>query len=98
VLSAILNVSAFAQEKTGPFLIAAQVTERTNERRVVRTACGFSAKNLPAQLNDMNQEVAAMIESGEPLMPPGVPRNHPDPKKLVTEDCIRPKSSTTIGP
>jgi len=23
-------------------------------------------------------------------MPPGVPKNYPDPKKLVTEDCIKP--------
>jgi hypothetical protein len=23
-------------------------------------------------------------------MPPGVPTNYPDAKKLVTEDCIRP--------
>ena len=25
------------------------------------------------------------------LITPGVPKNYPDPKKLLTEDCIRPK-------
>jgi len=57
----------------------------------VLTAYGFSAKkNLLAQLLALNQEVAAKIEKGEPVMPPGVPKNYPDAKKLVTEDCIRP--------
>jgi len=57
----------------------------------VLTAYGFSAKkDLLAQLLALNQQVAAKIEKGEPVMPPGVPRNYPDAKKLVTEDCIRP--------
>src|SRR6267142_830476 len=59
----------------------------------VLTAYGFSAKkDLLAQLLALNQQVAAKIEKGEPVMPPGVPKNYPDAKKLVTEDCIKPVS------
>ena len=57
----------------------------------VLTAYGFSAKrDLLAQLLALNQAVAAKIEKGESVTPPGVPKNYPDPKKLVTEDCIKP--------
>ncbi len=57
----------------------------------VLTAYGFSAKkDLLAQLLALNQQVAAKIEKGEPVTAPGVPKNYPDAKKLVTEDCIRP--------
>ena len=28
--------------------------------------------------------------SGNPVTAPGVPRNYPDAKKLMTEDCIKP--------
>jgi len=57
----------------------------------VLTAYGFSAKkDLLAQLLALNQQVAARTEKGEPVMPPGVPKNYPDSKKLVTEDCIKP--------
>ncbi len=34
-----------------------------------------------------------MIEKGEIGMPPRVPKNYHDAKKLVTEDCIRPSAS-----
>ena len=65
----------------------------------VLTAYGFSAKkDLLAQLLALNQEVAAKIENGESATAPGVPKNFPDVKKLVTEDCIRPKSATPLGP
>ena len=47
-------------------------------------------KDLIAQLLALNQQVAAKIENGEPVMPPGVPKNYADARKLVTEDCIRP--------
>jgi hypothetical protein len=30
------------------------------------------------------------IEQIEPVTAPGVPKNYPDAKKLVTEDCIKP--------
>jgi len=33
------------------------------------------------------------IEEGEPVTAPGVPKHYPDPKKLVTGDCIRPPES-----
>ena len=57
----------------------------------VLTAYGFSPKkDLLAQLLALNQQVAAKIEKGEPVTPPGVPKNYPDAKKLVTEDCIKP--------
>ena len=57
----------------------------------VLTAYGFSAKkDLLAQLLALNQEVAAKIEKGEPVTAPGVPKNYPDAKRLVTEDCIKP--------
>ena len=57
----------------------------------VLAAYGFSAKkDLLAQLLALNLEVAARIEKGEPVTAPGVPKNFPDAKKLVTEDCIRP--------
>ena len=57
----------------------------------VLTAYGFSAKkDLLAQLLALNLAVAAKIEKGEPVTAPGVPKNYPDAKKLVTEDCIRP--------
>jgi len=59
----------------------------------VLTAYGFSAKkDLLAQLLPLNQEVAAKIEKGEPVLPPGVPKNYPNARKLVTEDCIRPSA------
>jgi hypothetical protein len=57
----------------------------------VLTAYGFNAKkDLLAQLLALNQQVAARIEQGLPVTAPGVPQNYPDPKKLVTEDCIKP--------
>jgi hypothetical protein len=60
----------------------------------VLTAYGFNArKDLLAQLLALNQEVAAKIENGSPVTAPGVPKNYPDVKKLVTEDCIRPSNS-----
>lgn len=33
------------------------------------------------------------IKQGSPVTAPGVPRNYPAAKKLVTEDCIRPVAS-----
>jgi hypothetical protein len=38
----------------------------------------------------LNLEVAANIEKDSPVTAPGVPKNYPDAKKLVTEDCIQP--------
>lgn len=61
----------------------------------VLAAYGFSAKrDLLAQLLALNQQVAAKIERGEPVTAPGVPKNYPDAKRLVTEDCIKPMEVT----
>jgi hypothetical protein len=59
----------------------------------VPTAYGFNTKkDLLAQLLALNQKVAAKIETGESVTAPGVPKNYPDAKNLVTEDYIRPSS------
>jgi hypothetical protein len=56
----------------------------------VLTAYGFNPKrDLLAQLLALNQQVAAKIENGESVTAPGVPKNYLDPKKLVTDDCIK---------
>jgi hypothetical protein len=60
----------------------------------VLTAYGFGAKkDLLAQLLALNQQVAAKIEKGEPVTAPGMSKNYPDAKKLVTEDCIKPPTA-----
>jgi hypothetical protein len=57
----------------------------------VLTAYGFNPKrDLLAQLLALNQAVAAKIENAEPVTAPGVPKNYPDAKNLVTDDCIKP--------
>jgi hypothetical protein len=57
----------------------------------VLTAYGFNPKrDLLAQLLALNQAVAAKIENAESVTAPGVPKNYPDAKNLVTDDCIRP--------
>ena len=33
---------------------------------------------------------APRIAQGSPVTTPGVPKNYPDAKKLVMEDCIQP--------
>jgi hypothetical protein len=57
----------------------------------VLNAYGFNPKrDLLAQLLALNQAVAAKIENGESVTAPGVPKNYPDQKKLMTADCIQP--------
>ncbi len=64
---------------------------RHREWFAASAAYGFSAKkDLLAQLLALNQQVAASIENGSPVTAPGVPKDYPEPQKLVTEDCIRP--------
>ena len=46
-------------------------------------------KDLLTQLLALNLDVAAEIEAGQPVTPPGVPPEYPDPGRLVTEDCVR---------
>jgi hypothetical protein len=56
----------------------------------VLAAYGFSAKDdLLAQLLALNLSVAARERAGEPVTAPGIPPGHPDPSRLVTDDCIR---------
>jgi len=38
----------------------------------------------------LNQSVAQRLEKGEPVTPPGIPANFPDPETLISDDCIRP--------
>jgi hypothetical protein len=57
----------------------------------VLAAYGFSAnEDVLAQLLALNLEVAGKIERSEPVTAPGLPKNYPDPSKLLTEDCIQP--------
>jgi SAM-dependent methyltransferase len=57
----------------------------------VLEAYGFSArKDLLAQLLELNLAVAAKIDAGETVVPPGIPPGYPDPSRLITDDCIRP--------
>ncbi len=56
----------------------------------VLTAYDFSPrKDLLAQLLELNRDVAARIDAGEHVTPPGVPPEYPDPARLVTDDCVR---------
>jgi hypothetical protein len=69
---------------------AAYGLRRVRAEALPKLKGGFSAKkDLLAQLLALSREVAAKIERGAPVMPPGMPQNYPDVKKLVTEDCIR---------
>jgi len=55
-----------------------------------RPTASIPKKDLLAQLLALNLEVAARIEKNEPVTPPGIPKDFPDPKTLVTDDCIKP--------
>jgi hypothetical protein len=57
----------------------------------VRAAYGMKPdEDILAFLLKLNLELADKESKGEPITPPGLPQNYPDPKKLVTEDCIKP--------
>jgi hypothetical protein len=57
----------------------------------VLAAYGFSLrKDLLGQILDLNLDVAARIDRGEPVTSPGIPPAYPKPKKLITDDCIQP--------
>lgn len=56
----------------------------------VLAAYGFSAKkDLLAQLCALNFAVAERLGRGEAVMAPGVPSSYSDPKKLLTDDCVK---------
>ena len=43
-------------------------------------------KSQPSEPSETDKET-----KGETITPPGLPENYPDAKKLVTEDCIKPR-------
>jgi hypothetical protein len=56
----------------------------------VRTAYGMKPdEDILAFLLKLNLELAEKEAKGECITPPGLPSNYPDPKELVTADCIR---------
>ncbi|MCH8043442.1 MAG: hypothetical protein IID44_06950 [Planctomycetes bacterium] len=57
----------------------------------VLAAYGFSPKGSLAQLLALNLAVAARIDNNQPVTAPGLPPTFPDPKRLITDDCIRPQ-------
>jgi hypothetical protein len=64
----------------------------------VLEAYGFSAKkDLLAQLLELNLEVARRIDAGAAVVSPGIPPGYPNPKKLITDDCIQPRKSALLG-
>src|SRR5207247_10519644 len=64
----------------------------------VLAAYGFSAeKDLLAQLLELNLEVARRIEAGGKVLAPGIPPDYPEPKKLVSDDCIQPRRIGLFG-
>ena len=57
----------------------------------VRAAYGMNpAEDILVFLLKLNLELAEKETKGEPITPPGLPKNYPDSKKLVTADCIQP--------
>ena len=57
----------------------------------VLAAYGFSPKaDLLAQILELNLAVAARIDHDQPVTAPGLPPTFPEPKRLITDDCIRP--------
>jgi len=61
----------------------------------VLSAYGFEPKaDLLEQLLDLNLDVAASLDAGQPVTAPGVPPGYADQQKLVTKDCIRPPKLT----
>ena len=57
----------------------------------VRCAYGMKPdEDILAFLLKLNLELAAKEAKGEPITPPGLSAFYPDPKQLVTADCIKP--------
>ena len=44
---------------------------------------------VPEQPQPTRSRAAAREAAGLPVTAPGVPPGHPDPARLVTDDCIR---------
>lgn len=57
----------------------------------VYAAYGFDGRGDPlAQQLALNQAVYERIQAGEPVMPPGLPLDYPNPAELVSEGCVQP--------
>lgn len=57
----------------------------------VRSAYGMKPdEDILAFLLKLNLELAEKESKGQTITPPGLPKNFPDPRKLVTTDCIQP--------
>ena len=57
----------------------------------VMRAYGFEPDgDLLAQALKLNYLVAAQIEAGDPVTPPGIPPDYPLPEELVSDGCIQP--------
>jgi len=48
-------------------------------------------EDILAFLLKLNLELADKESKGEPITPPGLPKDFRDAEALVTEDCLRPK-------
>lgn len=51
-------------------------------------------EDLLSRLLALNLKTAAKIGRGEPATASGVPKHCPDPKQLMTEDCIKPATGS----
>jgi hypothetical protein len=47
-------------------------------------------EDILAFLLKLNLELADKESKGEPITPPGLPNNFPDPQNLITKNCIQP--------
>jgi hypothetical protein len=75
----------------GPAAAHSNATAMLNVLRLVRREiCAARARVTGWQRtwSEVNP-TAAKIEKGEPVTAPGIPKNWPDAKALVTEDCIK---------
>ena len=48
-------------------------------------------EDILAFLLKLNLELPEKESAGKPITPPGLPNFYPNPKELVTEDCIQPQ-------
>jgi hypothetical protein len=58
----------------------------------VLAAYGFSSKaDLLSQLLNLNLEIAACVDAGAAVTPPGIPPTSTHPASLISDDCTHPK-------
>ena len=83
--------TAFADLVWKPGVLVETKKRGTHLRQHYRQA--FDHWTRIAQLLALNLAVAATIERGEAVTPPGVPAGHPNPDSLVSADCIKASES-----